>query len=275
MRILAAAFAIGVLPMALWACDGVTDGEGLPGRSAEVTFSNAKPGGGRHEGWLGRDQTLVMHAGFDVLTDEYGHRVLGPIRDAKHLAIHLRQPGSDRVTCPKGVVLGAGEVFEDIAPRLADLDGDGRPEIIVVQSNAQKGARLVVYDRRGNEVATTPNIGTRFRWLAPAGIADLDGDGHIELAFVDRPHLARTLRIWRFKDGALTQVGVMPGVTNHRIGEADIAGGVRSCGGAPEMVLATSDWSRLVAVQFDGDGFETRDIGPHRGRQSFKRALAC
>ncbi len=275
MRILAAAFAIGLLPMALWACEGVTDGEGLHGRSAEVMFSNAKPGGGRHEGWLGRNRQLILHAGFDVLTDAYGHRVLGPIRDAKHLAIHLREPGSDRVTCPKGVVLGEGEVFEDIAPRLADLDGDGRPEIIVVQSNAQKGARLVVYDRRGHEVAATPNIGTRFRWLAPVGIADLDGDGQMELAFVDRPHLAKKLRIWRFGGGRLTQVGVMPGVTNHRIGEADIAGGVRTCGGVPEMILATSDWSRLVAVQFDGNVFQTRDVGPHRGRESFERVLSC
>jgi hypothetical protein len=37
------------------------------------------------------------------------------------------------------------EVFEDLAPRLADLDGDGKAEIIVVQSHRDLGARLAVY----------------------------------------------------------------------------------------------------------------------------------
>jgi hypothetical protein len=46
-------------------------------------------------------------------------------------------------------------------------------------------------------LASTPWIGQRFRWLAPVAAADLDGDGAMELAYVDRPHLARTLRVWR------------------------------------------------------------------------------
>ena len=41
-----------------------------------------------------------------------------------------------------------------------------------------------------------------FTLLAPLGAADLDGDGKIELAYIDRPHLAKILRIWRFDDGA-------------------------------------------------------------------------
>jgi hypothetical protein len=46
-------------------------------------------------------------------------------------------------------------------------------------------------------LAATPHIGSANRWLAPIGAADLDGDGRVEIAYVDRPHLARTLRIWR------------------------------------------------------------------------------
>ena len=33
-----------------------------------------------------------------MLTDEYGHGVLGALRDAKHLAIHLRLPGGEMFT---------------------------------------------------------------------------------------------------------------------------------------------------------------------------------
>ena len=76
-------------------------------------------------------------------------------------------------------------------------------------------------------VAATPNIGQRNRWLAPVAAADLDGDGATEIAYVDRPHLARRLRIWRFEGGSLTEIAALPGLTNHRIGEAFITGGLR------------------------------------------------
>jgi len=58
------------------------------------------------------------------------------------------------------------------------------------------------------------------------GAADLDGDGFVEVAFIDRPHLAKVLRVWRYVDGDFAEVAVMDGVTNHRIGEPDIAGGI-------------------------------------------------
>jgi hypothetical protein len=107
------------------------------------------------------------------------------------------------------------------------------------------------------------------------GAADLDGDGRVEIAYVDRPHLARTLRLWRFDAGALVLVADLPGVTNHRTGETDIAGGIRTCGDGPEMILASADWSRLLAVRFDGAGFSQRDIGADTSRAAFAAAMAC
>ena len=167
-------------------------------------------------------------------------------------------------------------VFEDVAPRLFDVDGDDAPEVITVESDLQRGARLAIY-HEGGLLAATPFIGQRNRWLAPVGVgaADLDGDGKVELAYVDRPHLAKTLRIFRYVDGDLVHVADLPGVTNHRIGERDIAGGIRDCGQGPEMIVATADWTRLVAVTFDGNRLSARDIGPHDGRASFAAAMAC
>ncbi|MGR3435075.1 MAG: VCBS repeat-containing protein, partial [Shimia sp.] len=61
---------------------------------------------------------------------------------------------------------------------------------------------------------------------------------------------------------------------NHRIGERDIAGGVRACPGrAPEMILADAGWTRVLGITWDGEEFATRDLGPHRGRESFAAAL--
>ena len=271
----AAALALWLLPITGWACEAMTDGHGLPGRFAEVEIGNANPGGGQHENWVPRSARLIMHAGFDQLTDAYGHRVLGGIRDARILTIHLRLPGDDRITCPTGVILPDGEVFEDIVPRLADLNGDGLPEIVVIQSNAQTGAKLAVYDRRGKFVAATPNIGRTHRWLAPVGIADLDGDGRVELAYVDRPHLAKQLRVWRFVDGMLEYVIDAEGHTNHRIGWDYIAGGLRQCGDAPEMITASGDWRRILSTRLISGRIEIDDLGAYSGPASLTAALTC
>ncbi|NDR59372.1 VCBS repeat-containing protein [Pseudoruegeria sp. M32A2M] len=169
-------------------------------------------------------------------------------------------------------------VFEDVAPRLADLDGDGAPEVVVVESHRDNGARLAVWGLADNtpvRLTATPFIGTRFRWLAPVGVADLNGDGTVELAYVDRPHLAKILRVWRYSDGKLTEVTSAAGFTNHKIGERDIAGGIRHCSAGPEMLLASADWQRLLAVRLDGKTLLTRDIGRHEGRASFSAAMEC
>ena len=214
--------------------------------------------------------TDITSAEFSDPTTRYAHAVLGD--GIEWGALEMR--GADGRLYR--LVLPESRVFEDVAPRLFDVDGDGKSEVIVVETDQNRGARLSIYDTEGL-VAANDYIGTRFRWLSPVGVgaADLDGDGAVELAFVDRPHLAKTLRVFRFDEGALTLVGEFPGVTNHRIGESDIAGGMRDCGAGPEMIVASADWTRVLAVTFDGAGFAARDVAPHRGRETFADALEC
>lgn len=209
----------------------------------------------------------VTEARYLEPTDRYGHAILGD-------AIEWGALEMQTADGPVLIRLPETHVFEDTAPRLADLDGDGDFEVIVVETAIAEGARLSVYDETGL-VAATPHIGRTHRWLAPVGAVDLDGDGAVEIAYVDRPHLAKTLRIWRFDGGALTEVAAASGVTNHRIGETDIAGGIRDCEVGPEMIVATADWTRLLALTFDGETVTAHDLGPHRGRESFAEAMAC
>lgn len=212
----------------------------------------------------------ITGARYDGPTTRYAHGVLGDAIEHGELVLTLA--GGKR----KRIVLPQSRVFEDTAPRLFDVDGDGEREVIVVESDQSRGARLAIYDAEGL-VAATDYIGRANRWLAPAGIgaADLDGDGTVELAYVDRPHLAKTLRIFRFSKGKLVALADLPGVTNHRIGERDIAGGIRDCGRGAEIVVADAGWTRVLAVRFDGKAFDTRVLGPHEGRASFKAAMAC
>ena len=214
--------------------------------------------------------TDITSAEFTDPTTRYRHGVLG---DAIEWGTLEMRAGDGRLF---RVVLPDRRVFEDVAPRLADVDGDGEFEVVVVESDMAKGARLSVYDT-GGLVTATEFIGTPNRWLAPVGIgaADLDGDGVVEFAYVDRPHLAKTLRIFRFAEVALSPIAELPGVTNHRIGERDIAGGIRNCGTGPELLVASSDWSRLLAIRFDGEGFRTDDLGSDTSRPAFAKAMSC
>ncbi len=213
----------------------------------------------------------IIEARFTEPTTRYAHAVLGDDVEYGALELRVETRGSDNV---RMIRLPQDRVFEDLSPRLVDIDSDGTPEVIVVESHAQLGAQLAIYDVSGTKIAATPHIGTRFRWLAPIGAADLDGDGYIEIAYIDRPHLAKTLRIWRYKDGALTEIASLPGLTNHRIGEDHISGGLRDCGETPELITASADWSRIISVTYD-KGWTTSDLGPFTGRQSLNQALEC
>jgi hypothetical protein len=142
----------------------------------------------------------------------------------------------------------------------------------VVESDLSKGARLALYDSKGLRAAT-PFIGRPHRWLAPIGAGDLDGDGKLEIAYIDRPHLAKTLRIWRLDGDSFTEVTARDGFTNHQIGWDHIAGGLRDCGDGPEMIVASADWSRLKALRFDGT-LTARDLGAYSSL-SERAALAC
>ncbi|MEO1536483.1 MAG: VCBS repeat-containing protein [Pseudomonadota bacterium] len=212
----------------------------------------------------------IVEARYADPTTRYAHGVLGDAIEHGTLVMEVADGRLFRVTLPER------RVFEDTAPRLFDVDGDNEREVIVVEADAQFGARLSIYDTTGL-VASNEFIGQRNRWLAPAGIGahDIDGDGRVELVFVDRPHLARTLRIYEYREGALALEASFQGVTNHRIGERDIAGGIRTCGGTPEVIVADSDWSQLVAVRWDGTHFDATLLGPHRGRESFSAAMVC
>ncbi len=228
------------------------------------------------EPWVTAPGAGIAAARFEDRTDLYPHRIMGDIREAAVLAVRDgagREARVDLRTAP-----GGPRVFEDIAPRVVDADGDGRNDVVVVEADLDLGAQLAVYSlRQGRlvKVAATPEIGTRFRWLAPVAVADLDGDGITDLAYVETPHLAKRLRVWTWAPGGLTARAELDGVTNHRIGDETIAGGLRDCGQGPEMILADADWRGVLAVTLTDDGLAARPLDLAPDATGFAAALAC
>lgn len=160
-----------------------------------------------------------------------------------------------------GTRLGfAGGFFEDIAPNVADVDGKNGLEVIAIHSDFDKGARLVVMSAVGQLIAATDFIGQRHRWFAVAGIGDFDSDGQIEIAYVDRPHLAKELVFLRLDGTRLTEVARFSGLSNHRIGENRISGGRRNCGSGDALIVASGDWTRIISVRI-GQG--PTDLGAY------------
>ena len=211
-------------------------------------------------------------ASFSEPTDRYGHAVLGDTPEWTRLCL----AHNDTEAC---VTLPKNKVFEDIAPRLADVNADGRMDAVVVESDDQYGASLVVYLLQDfgelTRIANDP-IGTRFRWLAPIGIADLDGDGYTEIAYIDRPHLAKTLRILRYVDSKLVEVAATAGLTNHRIGESYITSGLKNCRNSPvDIITADASFKIVMASRFDGQRITTRAIAPLTTLADVQAALEC
>ncbi|WP_372605203.1 FG-GAP repeat domain-containing protein [Actibacterium sp.] len=198
-------------------------------------------------------QADITGARYADPTTRYDHGILGDAVEWGALELTMDRGKTRRIVLPES------RVFEDLEPRLVDLDNDGAPEVITIETDLNRGARLAIYGAKGL-IAATPFIGSTHRWLAPLGAADLDGDGKVEIAYIDRPHLTKLLRVWRYDRGALTLVAEKTGLTNHSIGQDFISGGIRDCGAGPEIITANADWSRVIATRLAGGKLTSRTL---------------
>ena len=183
-------------------------------------------------------------------TQRYDHAILGDKVSAGSLTIETRDGKMQTVS------LKDDAVFEDLSPRLADIDGDGHDEVVVVKSYLTRGSALAVIGLRNGRytiIAETPPIGEPNRWLNPAGIADFTGDGKIDIALVRTPHLTGELEVWTWRDGGLVKTGALADVTNHIAGTRALdmsAVGDFNGDGVADLAIPSFDRSRLRLISF-------------------------
>ncbi len=196
----------------------------VPGSSADRL-----PDGGVAEFGAG----TVRQAWYAMPVSRYDHAILGDAIEAGALEVRLSSGGLASFTLPQD------EVFEDITPRLADLDGDGNAEIITVLTSLSKGASIAVFATAGDRLkltAQTPFIGTTHRWLNIAEIAMLDGKPAIAAVFT--PHIGGPLRIYRYDGAELGLIASAQGFSNHRIGSRQLNLSVMAdVNGKPAIIL--------------------------------------
>ncbi|MDH3230189.1 MAG: VCBS repeat-containing protein [Alphaproteobacteria bacterium] len=197
-------------------------------------------------------------------TGRYEHGVLGDAIEAAALKV---ETGTGKILSYQ---LPPYAVFEDLTPRLADLDGDGRDEIVVVRSYEGTGAAVAVLgirDDRLDLVAESPAIGQARRWLNPVGIGDFDGDGRKEIAVVQTPHIGGVLMLYRIDGNRLVEFARKAGYSTHAIGSTvlgmaavlDLDGD-----GADDILLPDQTRRELFAIGYAGGTFRVLWTVPNR-----------
>ena len=187
-------------------------------------------------------------------TRRYAHKILGDEIEGSGIAVAL--PKGRRIE----MKLEDGFVFEDRMARLIDLDGDNDLEIVTVLTDMQRGASLAVYgvkDEKIIPVAATAPIGQPNRWLNPAAAGDFDGDGKMEIAWVETPHIGGILKIARLSgsDGPrkIEILATLEGFSNHTIGSREMQEALAidwDGDKRPEIILPGADRKSLKAVTF-------------------------
>ena len=224
----------------------------LPGTSA--SSSEQRPDM-LPDGVVTRGSGTIRAAWLTGPTRRYPHGVLGDDIEASGLSVEL---ATGEVL---SLELDPDAVFEDRIPRLVELTAGGRGEVLVIKSYATMGAALALVAPVGGRlvvIAEGDPIGLSHRWLNPVGVGDFDGDGRVETAHVETPHIGGTLVLSRLESGRLVSVRRVGGFSNHRMGSRELGLSVvldADGDGVPDIVVPDNSRTSVRIVTFAGGSF--------------------
>jgi hypothetical protein len=191
------------------------------------------------------------YAVFGDTTDRYGHGALGD--SIEPATLYVVDAAAAEITAEASV--GPPEVFEGLQPLVADVDGDGDPEIVTTVADSDNGARIAVFDTAGNRLATGTVYGPG--WRHQLAVAPFGPDGTPEIAVVRKPHVDHTLEFYRLEDGSLPIVATAPAFSSHTYGSRILDGAVAAdldADGNVEALVPTTQRDALAAVKRSGEG---------------------
>jgi hypothetical protein len=178
-------------------------------------------------------------------TERYRHGALGDTLEPSSLVIV--DPTAPTVVTR--TALDGPVVFEGLQPLVADLDDDGEPEIVTTIADSENGARIAIYSRAGERIATGPVYGPG--WRHQLAVAPFGLDGATELAVVLKPHVTRRVEYYRLADDELKICAAIDGVSSHTYGSRNLGGAVAAdidADGTVELLVPRADRRRLVVV---------------------------
>jgi hypothetical protein len=192
----------------------------------------------------------IRSAQYAAPVDRYGHFALGRPHE------YARLTATTDARRSLVFQLREDEVFEDLAPRLVRLAPGEPEEILAIVSRRDSGSRLVLIRLSGGRLevsAESAAIGTPMRWLNPVGAADLDGDGHAEIAAVTTPHIGGTLKVYRRSGSQLVEIAALGGFSNHVYGSSELRLSVPvSIGGRTRLLVPDATRLQLRVIALEG-----------------------
>ncbi len=198
------------------------------------------------DGRVARSNGQIRRAWLASPTSAYRHGILGDTIEASALNIETADGTLLSAFAPEGTV------FEDLTPRLWDLDGEA--EAWVIRSGPEEGALLEAYSIQNGSLAlrfATDPIGIGHRLLNPVGVADFLGNGQRQVALMRTPHIGGILIVYRQAGTYLDRIGAIPGFSNHAIGSRQL--GLSWIGdidgdGVADILLPGQSRSELAAL---------------------------
>lgn len=199
-------------------------------------------------------------------TEDYRHGVLGDSLEASSITL-IETAGTPSIA--KVIDIPEGDVIEGIAPLWTDLDGDGIREIIVTLSNANEGARLVVFDENGTIVASGPSAGTGYRWRHQIAVAPFGPEGETEIVNVLTPHIGGIAEFYRLEEDELQVSSSLSGYSSHLAGSRNLdmaLAGNFDTDTYFELMVPTQNYRELAILEHNEDGVHVNGYLPLEGR---------
>ena len=194
-----------------------------------------------------------VYAQYAMPTDRYQHGILGDRVEGGQLVVVV-----DSIFYE--LTLEERYVFEDIRPRLYDVDSDGELEFICLRTHTALGGGIAIYkiiDEQLVEYAQVAEIGRSNRWLNIVAINDLDNDRAVELAWIETPHIGGTLKVAKIEEGMLQVLAETTFFSNHAIGERNLCLSVLTEQSNQKVIyVPTQNRSKIVGFTFDSNQWQ-------------------
>ncbi len=201
--------------------------------------------------------TRVVHSGrwtaaLTQPTDRYGHGVLGDKLEAGAIEL-IDRCSNERIV----IDVERPDVIEGLAPLLIDPNLSPTDDVLVLVtvSNAETGARLVVFDLTGAIVAESAPIGTGNRWRNQLAAGPIGPGGSFAVVDVRTPHIGGTVQ-WFSVDLTNKRLDLVAAseasFTTHVIGSRNLDLGVAvdvDGDGRPEVVVPSAQRDQLFALR--------------------------
>jgi hypothetical protein len=243
----------------------LNSGEIFIGKNGDLVYQDEK-GVAFKELDLLRDALILQNEEGQLLilsepTEQYPHGVLGDDFEARSISLTSLYPEFSSRTIEVQQPL----VIEGRSAIWVDVDKDGEDEIVVTASEAQQGARLLLFSEDGALLAESTPIGQGFRWQHQIAVGPFGPQGEIEIVSVRTPHIGGEVKYYRWEGDRLILVANIDGFSSHVIGSRNLdmaIAGDFDGDGAPEVLVPDLAMLNLAGLQRVASGVEVDWVLP-------------